>query len=346
MRKKIFAAMMFATVVAASAQTQMANSDFEEWTSTSKGSAVPKEWHSFSDADCQLKGIYSWGCSFMQTNHSSRVSGHGGYGCEIEASTIAATALVNGVITTGQMVFASTSTKSEENHTYSDIANRCGHGAAMHFTGLPDSVYFWCRFDMKKRGNTAVAKFHLHTATEYKDIPTHRASTPQPGKVGNAFCEMTDPGDGLWHRYGFGFTYYDENSGTTTANGRKPQYILASFSTNKIAKGGNSGDNLAIDEIRMVYNKRLSLLEIDGKPVEGFNPDRGEYMIEWADRETVPQVTAKAQSGNATVEVDSSDFLNSGTIRIVVSHDDGCNVYTLRQGSENAIAQKSEPNMQ
>ena len=184
------------------AQTQLPNADFEQWTSTASGNALPKYWHSFNEADCQLKGIYAWGCPCMLKNHSNRVAGHKGYGCEIYSDFVGGVALVNGVMTTGQMRFATPDTKSEDNHNYTDRDNNAGHHAAIPFTGRPDSVSFWCKFEMKKPSNVAAAKFHLHGNVAYKDVNTHQANTPQKGKIGNAFCEMKDPNDGKWHQIG------------------------------------------------------------------------------------------------------------------------------------------------
>lgn len=307
-----------------SAQTQVLNKGFEQWTTTDKGNAVPKSWHSYGDGDCQLKGIYSWGCGQTTKNHSNRVTGHTGYGCEIYAVTIAGN-LVNGVLTTGQMQFASPDNKSSDNCTYTDKENKCGHKAAMTFTGRPDSVYFWCKFDMKKPSTVAIAKFHLHGNLAYKDISTHTASTPQKGKIGNAFCEFKDPNDQKWHRYKFAFTYYDEQNRVVKSTTRTPSYILVCFSTNKVAKGGNSGDKLIIDDIEMIYNKRLSYLKIDGQPLPDFDPDRTDYAWFCDNSGHIPQVEAEAQSPNATVRVETEPAL----IRVIVTHDDGEQVYTI-----------------
>lgn len=312
-----------------SAQTQVQNRSFEQWTTTGKDNGVPKSWHSYGDGDCKLSGIYSWGCGPMTKNRSNRVAGHTGYGCEIHATTLAGN-LVNGVLTTGQMQFASPDNKSTDNCTYTDKENKCGHGAAMKFTGRPDSVYFWCKFEMKKPGNVAVAKFHLHGNVVYKDISTHTAATAQKGKVGNAFCDIKDRGDGKWHQYKYKFTYYDEQNHVVASTTRTPSYILACFSTNKLAKGGSNGDKLIIDDIEMIYNKRLSYIYIDGKPLPGFDPDRTEYVLACNPGESLPQVTAAAQSPHATVRVEPA----GNTIRIVVAHDDGEKEYVLHVGPQ------------
>jgi len=316
--------MMILLVEMVSAQTQLTNASFEQWGTTEKGNAMPKGWHSYGDGDCQLKGIYSWGCGPMTKNHSNRVTGHTGYGCEIYSVTLAGN-LVNGVLTSGQMQFASPDNKSADNNTYTDKDNKCGHKAAMAFTGRPDSVYFWCKFDMKNPSNVAIAKFHIHGNVAYKDISTHSASTAQKGKIANAFCSIKDRNDGKWHRYKYKFTYYDEQNNVVNTSSRTPSYILVCFSTNKLAKGGSNGDKLAIDDIVMVYNKRLSYLNIDGRPLPDFNPDRTDYDWYCAAGSAFPVVEAAAQSPHATVRVEPVDR----SVRVIVTHDDGEKVYTI-----------------
>ena len=313
----------FSIFNSATAQTQIPNRDFEQWTSVGKGDGIPKYWHSYGDGDCQLKGIYSWGCSPMTKNHSNRVAGHTGYGCEIHTTSLAGN-LVNGVLTTGQMQFASTDNKNPDNCTYTDKDNRCGHKAAMAFSGRPDSVYFWCKFEMKKPSNVAVAKFHLHGNLAYKDISTHTAATAQKGKIGNAFCEFKDPNDGKWHQYKFKFTYYDEQNRVVKSATRTPSYILACFSTNKIAKGGHSGDKLLIDDIEMVYNKRLAYIYINGIALPDFDPNRTEYAYSYVGYGSIV-IDAAPQSPNAQIKIEQEEQ----NIRIVVIHDDGEKIYNI-----------------
>ena len=308
-------------------QTQLPNSNFEQWTTTDEGNAIPKYWHSFADADCQLKGIYSWGCPYMLKNHNNRVTGHTGYGCEIYAANVAGVALVNGVLTTGQMQFSTPDTKSENNYNYTDRNNNCGHKAAIAFTGRPDSVRFWCKFDMKKPSNVATAKFFLHGNVAYKDISGHTLATPQEGKIGAAVCNIKDPNDKNWHSYRCKITYFDEKNNVVTGTSRKPSYILVTFSTNKLTKGGDKGDKLVIDDIEMIYNKRLAEIRFDGMEIPGFNPEVHNYDIACISEDEMPMVTATAQSPNATVRIEQPCRSNGYTACITVTHDDGEWVY-------------------
>ena len=328
-KSKILTISLLCAAVCGLAQTQLPNANFEQWTTTEAGNAMPKYWHSFADADCQLKGIYAWGCPCMLKNHSNRVAGHTGYGCEIHSAFIGGVVLVNGVMTTGQMQFATPDTKSENNHNYTDRNNTVGHKAAIPFTGRPDSVSFWCKFVMKKPSNVAMAKFHLHGDVAYRDVSTHQAGTPQKGKVGNAFCEMRDPNDQMWHQYKYKFTYYnDQNQKVGTA--AHPNYILVTFSTNKITKGGDKGDKLVVDDIVMIYNKRLAEIRIGGEALPEFNSETRNYDFACSDLRHLPEVTAAAQSPNATVRVEQPARNNGYTARIIVTHDDGEWIYTVR----------------
>lgn len=328
MKNTIAFIIIIAICVLTTAQTQMQNNKFEEWTTTDKGNAVPKYWHSYGDGDCQLKGIYSWGCGPTTKNHSNRVTGHTGYGCEIYSISIAGN-LVNGVLTTGQMQFASPEDNSPNNYTYTDKDNKLGHKAAMAFTGRPDSVYFWCKFEMKNPSNVAIAKFHLHGNIAYRDLSGHSSSTAQKGKIGNAFCTFKDPNDHKWHQYKFKFTYYDEQNNVVKTSSRTPSYILACFSTNKITKGGSNGDKLIIDDIVMIYNKRLSYIEVNGEQLPGFNPDKTDYTFYCDNTSELPVFTAEAQSPNATVRIEQPTADNNYIARIIVTHDDGEKEYRI-----------------
>lgn len=310
------------------AQTQMANSNFEQWSSTENGNAVPKYWHSFGDGDCQLKGIYAWGCGTVKKNHSNRVTGHSGYGCEVY-SISAAGHLVNGVITTGQMRFATPDNKSTENYNFTDKDNTLGHKAAMKFTGRPDSVYFWCKFIMKKPSNVAMAKFHIHGNVAYRDISVHNSASAQKGKIANAFCKIKDPNDQKWHKYKFPFIYYNEQNQVVKSTSQTPSYILASFSTNAVTEGGSNGDKLVIDDIEMIYNKRLSYIEINGEKLQNFNPDITDYDF-FCDTEQNITITAETQSPNATLKIEKPAVTNNNIATIVVVHDDGEKVYSIK----------------
>ena len=98
--------------------------------------------------------------------------------------------------------------------------------------------------------------------------------------------------------------------------------------TNKITKGGSNGDKLIIDDIKMIYNKRLASLEVDGFALPDFNPDVLDYEL-YADANEMPVITAIAQSPNATVRVEQASLENNRTAHVIVTHDDGEWVYTL-----------------
>lgn len=327
LRTTITISLILIGILTAGAQTQLPNSNFEQWTVTTPGKAVPTGWHTFSDGDCRLSGLASIGCSTGKKNHSSRVAGHHGYACEITASSILGI-VANGAMTTGQMVLASTTPRDTINIIYSDIHNKVGHNGYAKFTGRPDSVYMWCKVSVKKSTSIPSCKIHLHGAVPYVDVPKHTAGVPQDGKIANAFCTFTGHNDGQWHQYRFPFVYYDSNGKVTTSRSRQPSYALASFSTNKVPGSGNSGDKLAFDDIVMIYNKRLSQILIDGEPLEFFEPDHTHYELQ-ASMAGLPFISAETASPNATVSVEQARPQNAYTATIIVTHDDGQMIYTV-----------------
>jgi hypothetical protein len=263
--------------------TQLPNNGFERWpanTTDKSTTSVPEGWHSFSDN----AGKYS---SMSNTNSSARSTSHvkGSYSCKIIARHVNLLVYhvnANGALTTGQMIVNSTSPTNDGNYIFSDVKNQYGHKAAYSFTGRPDSVSIWVKFERsstngpnKERSFKATFKAHLHRNVPYKDVPSHTMSVPQAGKVGNVYGEMASPNSSTtttyttsWKKFAFPFVYYDADNkviaNPTLGNTTAPTHILASFSTNKKNGGGCYKDALYIDELWCRYNKKLSYMRVGG----------------------------------------------------------------------------------
>lgn len=138
---------------------------------------------------------------------------------------------------------------------------------------------------------------------------------------------MKDPNDGKWHQYKYKFTYFNSQN-QVVGTAVNPNYILVTFSTNKITKGGSSGDRLIIDDITMVYNKRLAAIEVNGLALPNFDSDVHDYVLCVAQGE-LPEITATAQSPNATVCVEQATRKNGNAAVITVKHDDGEDYYMV-----------------
>ena len=205
---------------------QFPNPSFSNWTSTSSNSAVPRGWHSFSDAE----GTWAWATG----NHSNTAQdrfGNSQHACQIYSKYITLAGVnANGAMTLGQMVVASTSSSSDANLIYTKRKNNQGNdltdsvNGRWSMAGRPDSVRIWAKFDMASNSSVATCKMHIHGNVDYQDIPSHQASTPQTGKIANTFCTMTKnhgvvsygSSNNLLERFDFKFTYYDKNNNVVT----------------------------------------------------------------------------------------------------------------------------------
>ena len=246
------------------------NGQFEYWTSEQSDKAVPKGWQSFNTAQCEL----FIGCSTAKTNHSNKVDGHGGGSAlEIYCKTVLGVA-ANGAMSTGRMRVASMTASDDSNYMYTRRTGNSSNPAACYaFSGCPDSLSFWAKFNMSDTANVASLKIHLHTDRDYQDVPSHTETTAQAGKIANRICHFKcNRQSNTWQKYSFDIKYYQSNTTSVIpnpqlANITTPSYLLASFSTNKSSGVGNNNDKLTIDDARFIYNKRLSSLTINNNPI-------------------------------------------------------------------------------
>lgn len=250
------------------------NGQFEYWTSTGSDNAVPKGWQSFNTAQCDLTGLAALGCGTAKTNHSNKVDGHGGGSAlEIYCKTVLGVA-ANGAVSTGRMRVASMSASDDSNYMYTRRTGNSSNPAACYaFSGCPDSLSFWAKFNMSDTANVASLKIHLHTDRDYQDVPSHTETTAQTGKIANRICHFKcNRQSNTWQKYSFDIKYYQSNTTSVIpnpqlANITTPSYLLASFSTNKSSGVGNNNDKLTIDDARFIYNKKLSSVTINNNPI-------------------------------------------------------------------------------
>ncbi len=233
-----------------------------------QGHAVPSDWHSFNDAST---GTFY---KSAKKNHSNRITGYGntGYAMEIFAATIMGY-IANGAFSTGQTVVNSADDNTTNNYVISK------NGFRWDFEGIPDSLSFYARQgDATNLLGQSIVKVFLHTSDEFRDNSS--TSTPTTGTwIGHCVHRFSMSGNRVWTRVAAPFTYKYKSGDVTRSGGhqdttlntdnnlstyKRPSYLLASFSTNKTAKEGNENEKLDVDMLRMIYDKGLSSLKIDG----------------------------------------------------------------------------------
>jgi len=303
------------------AQVQMPNPGFENW--PGEVTSSPKGWHSFNEAGGVFAKTVSNKGGVGNPAALERVAGHSGKYAVVLRCTKILGVSANGALTSGRVYMGAMGASSPKNYCYTDRAN----GYAYKFTGRPDSISFWAKFDMK--GSVyATAKAHLHTDCDFRDF----VDIGQASDIASAILYFKNPNDGKWHKYKQAFKAYDKVY-TATANQapiptlntwtRKPSYLLFCFSTNRYVMSGAKGDALYLDDIRLIYNKKLSYIQVGGQRLDGFCQEDGEYVFFAEDIRSgvLPVVYAEAESPRAVVHVRQATLENPVAV-ISVFHDD------------------------
>ena len=303
-----------------SSATQPPNPGFENWPGSETSS--PTGWHSYDEASGVFASTVS-NKSGGSLPSLQRVSGRFGKNAVVIRCNKVIGVAANGALTCGRVCMAAMGASSPKNYCFTDRAN----GYAYKFTARPDSVYFWAKFNMK--GNvTASAKAHLHTDCDFRDF----VDIGQPSDIASAIFYFQDKGNGQWHQYKQAFKAFAspqkataEQAPIPTLNNwtRKPSYLLFSFTTNRYVMKGTKGDALYIDNIQFIYNKKLSMLYINGVELPGFSGDKEEYVCFFDPKglPALPQVEAVTESPRAEVSIRQATLENP-VAEVTVIHDD------------------------
>ena len=257
---------------------QFPNSDFNNWRRTNgNGDDIPNNWHAFDDAECNLVWPLSYSCGTVKTNHNNRITGYnGGYAAEMYAKNVAGLAMANGAMSIGQTVVGSTSTNTTDNY----IIGKTNY--EWSFQGVPDSMSFYARQGSSQAmKGYSINKTFLYTSSTFKDVTS--TATPYEGTwVGYTIFKFSVKNNQTWTRFVTEFKYSGANDLVGTSSGatlhtnyqantdndlltiQRPAKLLSSFSTNETSKEGNDNEKLDIDMLRMIYDKSLSSLKIDG----------------------------------------------------------------------------------
>ena len=132
---------------------------------------------------------------------------------------------------------------------------------------------FYYKTSWSTASNKPLIKVYLHRGNWYDHadgaVNTSANSTSTDTTNSNliAYCQTTFSPSTSWKRFVKPFIRYGNNGNNTDNNYAtitRPQYILASFSTNETAGGGANNDKLSLDELFCIYDKGLASLTIGG----------------------------------------------------------------------------------
>ena len=257
---------------------QLPNSDFDNWRRTNgNGDDMPTSWHSFDDASCNLPWYISWiGCGTVTTNHNNQIPGYTTtHAAEMYATSVAGI-IANGSLSLGQTVVGSTDANTTSNYII------CKSNFEWSFQGVPDSLSFYAKqgSNVAMKGNS-ITKTFLYTSSTFKDITS--TATPYEGTwVGYSIFPFSVKNNQTWTRFVTAFKYsgtndlrgtsggatlhsnYTRNTDNDTTTIQRPSKVMISFSTNEASKVGTENEKLDIDMLRMIYDKGLSSLTLNG----------------------------------------------------------------------------------
>ena len=315
---------------------QIANADFENWTDD-ENAKIAEGWNSFDTAAGLLASFAS------MSPMPQKIEGYKGNGVRIVSKDLLGVAYANGNITTGHINMGSTDPTDASNYNFTDRTDVNGN---MPFAGRPDAFEVYARFtpgtakaaaDAEQEQPTLQGRVQLilHKDAAYHDPELAEMANE---KVGSA--NVLIPATEEWTKFTGEFSY-------TTDEAPEVQYLLASATTNPVP-GASKDDQLDLDELRLIYYSTLKDLQIDGKTIEGFSPEKTEYTIESDNADILNTITFEKKGVGASVEK-NVDLTNNVCTITVYGNDYDVNpanktVYTVKLTSTTSIGSVSADN--
>lgn len=314
---------------------QIANADFENWTDD-ENAKIAEGWNSFDTA----AGLFA---SFASMSPMpQKIEGYKGNGVRIVSKDLLGI-YANGNITTGHINMGSTNPTDASNYNFTDRTDVNGN---MPFAGRPDAFEVYARFtpgtakaaadaEQEQPALQGRVQLILHKDAAYHDPELAEMADE---KVGSA--NVLIPATEEWTKFTGEFSY-------TTDATPEVQYLLASATTNPVP-GASKDDQLDLDELRLIYYSTLKDLQIDGKTVEGFSPEKTEYTIESDNADILNTITVEKKGVGANVEKDV-DLTNNVCTITVKGNDYDVNpanktVYTVKLTPTTSIGSVSADN--
>ena len=245
----------------ASAQYQVANSDFENFLSNGE----PNRWHGFKSAKGNFAGMAQ---SSLGSSDDTRPGTTGSKSAVITSGSVIGI-INNGTFTTGQLAAGSMSATNTANNAQMDKSSTAtdnnGEKFYMPLSGHPDAVKVWIKFS---QGSTnadhpfASANAVIFDGSYYQD-PENKTYTNKVAMAKNnqitvcGWTELTIP---------FDYDDYKDNVGVTNYNNAGGA-ILVTFGTNADPGQGSKGDQVWVDDMELVYNHSLASVVYDGTNV-------------------------------------------------------------------------------
>ena len=236
---------------------QLEDASFEKYT---EGNEPLYGWHSFASARGPLGAL-----GFMSPQPESVEGGANGSKRAVRiTSKDLGLAKANGNMTTGAINMGNYVPTDASNYNFT-LKDSLSNNLA--FQGKPDSVVFYAKFKAGQgnSGKCGNANFILHKDGEYRDPEIDSLKNLRIAKASQLIAESND-----WVKYTVPFVYDKDVKGS-------PKNLLASVTTNPVP-GESAGDTLYFDEVKFIYNSKLSALTVKGAKFD-FHPDTLNYDL-------------------------------------------------------------------
>lgn len=316
---------------------QFYNYGFEEWVNEGSDKAEPAHWHSFMSASGSFGFLMS---QQIASSNETRPGSQGDRSARIYSKSIVGVT-ANGNMTTGRINAGSMSPSGAENYNYTQRNS----DFCTPITVLPDSLSVWVCFRAADANSQASVMATIHGDADFQQLGD---GSFYPADMLCAKAEMNYSrtcalgNDYVWKRLTVPFKAYPDIC-------TDYRYILATFTTNKTAGGGNANDEVLIDDIYLIYNPSIAIGEINNSyqfPADGSELDIDiPFIIEGtmsannlniADNQVIAQISDSNGNFDNPTEIGRVTTNESGIINAIIPYSiqDG-NGYRLRVVSTN-----------
>ncbi len=238
MKRILLSLSLLTLTLQASAQTQIENSSFETWETSTSENAEPVNWNSFKSGTGSIAFLFGGSTMGRVTQH--RPGSTGIYSVRIWAKEPISGTIAQGNMTCGVINMGHTTPTNAANYNYTDNSSTA---KSELFADTPDSVVVWLKYKPSNttQNDSARVSFVIH-----KNVNGFKDPNDVNGlnTVAKAIKNVPYTGGG-WARISIPFTYV-----TTPSLGA---YVIGTFATHKTPGGGSDKDSLIIDDLEMIY---------------------------------------------------------------------------------------------
>ncbi len=241
MKKTLLIVLTSFATLAGIAQTTITNGGMENWTGSGT-TQEPTQWNSTKSAG----GTYSLGISLApQTCWQETTNPHSGTSCaKVQTKAIIGN-VVNGALTTGQIMINSATKAEGFIKTQPTLPDH-----RMAFTARPDSFVFWYRYTPQGADYPTVqARLHVGNAYAPETPVNNNHPDSSVNIIARALWQGTNTAISGWTRICLPFVYADT---------RTPQYILVTSTSSGNQTGGVDGSILWLDDFDVIYNPTIT----------------------------------------------------------------------------------------